>query len=122
MKSKINKEQVKWAEDMLTVLAKEQGISTERFFDSLDILNKYTLEDIACALTHFCFRNGPIEDMHTEGKLSQDEMKILNKYCYDKIFTFLTMMKNNEIGKLYSIIESGLKCGVTWDKPEYRED
>ena len=33
MKSKINKEQVKWAEDMLTVLAKEQGISVNAYLE-----------------------------------------------------------------------------------------
>lgn len=99
------------------------GISTDSFFDNLDIMKKYSLEDISIALAHYCFRNGPVEDMHADpnSQLSQDDMKVLNKYCADKIFTFLTMMKDNSITKLNEIIKHGVACGIDWDSPEYRE-
>lgn len=115
-------QQLKKAENVMTILAQKHGITTEQFLENIDILKKYSLEDISCALAHYCFRNGPVEDMHAEGKLSQSDMKVLNKFCNDKIFTFLTMMRNNEIGRLESIIDFGVKCGYNWDKPEYRED
>lgn len=110
------------AENIINVIAQKYGITTEQFLDNMDILKKYSLEDISCALAHYCFRNGPVEDMHTEGKLSQSDMKELNKFCNDKIFTFLTMMKNNDISSLSAIIDFGVRCGCNWDKPEYRED
>lgn len=28
----------------------------------------YSIEEIARGLTHYCFRNGPVEDMHANGK------------------------------------------------------
>ena len=69
-------------------------------------------------------KNGPIEDMHAHpnDQLSDVDMKVLNKFCNDKIFTFLTMMKNNKISELTEIIEFGLRCGNNWDKPEYKEE
>ncbi len=38
------------------------------------------LDTISKAITHFIFRNGPIEDMHADpnNQLSDDDMKILN--------------------------------------------
>lgn len=116
------KKKIKQSEEILTFIAQQKGITTEQFLANVNILEKYSLEDISCALSHYCFRNGPIEDMHVEGKLSQDDMKELNKYCNDKIFTFLTMMKNNEIGKLLGIINHGIECGQKWDNAEYKED
>ena len=85
--------------------------TTEQFFDGMDILKKYSLEDISCALTHYCFRNGPIEEMHADGKFSQDDMKTLNKYFNDRIFTFLTLLKKNDIATLNGIMWLGVRCG-----------
>jgi len=114
----------KQADEFLNFIASEHGITTEKFFKRMDIVNKYSLEQISHALTHYCFRNGPVEDMHAgpNDQLSDADMKILNKFCNDKIFTFLTMMKNNKVAELSSIIEFGLQCGNNWDKPEYKDD
>ncbi|MCL2570003.1 MAG: hypothetical protein FWE16_02240 [Firmicutes bacterium] len=114
--------QLKKAGEFLDFMAAERGITTEKFFERMDIVNKYSLEQISHALTHYCFRNGPVEDMHAgpNDQLSDADMKTLNKFCNDKIFTFLTMMKNNKVAELTDIIEFGLQCGNNWDKPEYR--
>ena len=116
--------QRKKAQDLLNFMAAEHGVTTEKFFDGVDILKRFSLEQISHALTHYCFRNGPVEDMHAHpnNQLSDADMKVLNKYCNDKIFTFLTMMKNNKIAELLDIMEFGVRCGCDWDKPEYRED
>ena len=93
-------------------------MTTEQFFDGMDIFKKYTLEDISCAFAHYCFRNGPIEDLHADGRaLSQDDMKTLNKFCYDRIFTFLSLLKNNDIATLNGIML--MASGSQWDKPEF---
>ena len=105
-------------------MASEHGVNSDKFFNNVDIVNKYSLEQLSHALTHYCFRNGPVEDMHAHpnNQLSDSDMKTLNKFCNDKIFTFLTMMKENKVAQLSEIIEFGLQCGNNWDKPEYRED
>ena len=105
--------------DFLDFMASEHGITSNQFLSEVDILNKYSLEELSHALTHYCFRNGPVENMHADGKLSQEDMKTLNKFCNDKIFTFLTMIKDNKLAELNKIIEFGLRCGSNWDKPEY---
>jgi len=111
------------AHEFLNFMVAEHSITTEKFFDGMDILQRFSLEQISHALTHYCFRNGPVEDMHAHpnDQLSDADMKILNKFCNDKIFTFLTMMKNNKVSELTEIIEFGLQCGNDWDKPEYKE-
>jgi len=112
------------ASEFLNFIASEHGISTDGFLNKLDVLKRFSLEQISHALTHYCFRNGPVEDMHASpnDQLSQDDMKILNKYCNDKLFTFLTMIRENKVAELIDIIEFGLQCGNDWDKPEYREE
>ena len=121
-KERLNKERKKM-QSFMNFMLLEHGITAEKFFENMDIIKKYSLEQISHALTHYCFRNGPIEEMHASpnNQLSDADMKLLNKFCNDKIFTFLTMMKNNKIAELSAIIEFGLRCGHDWDKPVYRE-
>ena len=40
---------------------------------------------IAKDLTVYAFRNGPVEDMHANCQLSQEDMKTLNKYLVDAL-------------------------------------
>lgn len=54
------------------------------------LLDKKNMDKMAKALTHYLFRNGPVEDIHSEGKLSQSDMKKLNKYMVNKIGSILT--------------------------------
>lgn len=120
MNSKMSKKNLLKAEEALNVIMENYGITTNQILKELDVINKYSLEDISCGLAHYCFRNGPVEDMHADGKLSQEDMKILNKYCYDKIYTFFTMIKENKTVSLIQIINYGVECGLNWDKPEYK--
>jgi hypothetical protein len=42
---------------------------------------------IAKAITHFSFRNGPIEDMHADRNknITDEDMKVLNKYMVNRL-------------------------------------
>lgn len=108
--------------DFLNKLAGEQGISTEQFLKGIDLFNNYSIEDISRALVHYYFRNGPVEGIHSDGKLTQEDMKILNKFCYNKIYTFLTLIKKNDLVNLLLIIESGSLYGKDWDSPKFEID
>lgn len=46
----------------------------ELFFENVDV------DLFARFVVHYCFRNGQLEDMHAQGKLSQEDMKTLNKF------------------------------------------
>ncbi len=116
--------QRKKAQELLDFMAARYGITSEKFFEGVDIIKRFSFEQNSSALVQYCFRNGPVEDMHAHpnNQLSDADMKVLNTYCNDRIFTFLTMMKSNKIAKLAEIIEFGVLCAQDWDKPEYRED
>lgn len=49
------------------------------------LLDKGNFDTISIALTHYLFRNGPVENMHSDGKLSQEDMKTLNKFMVKSI-------------------------------------
>lgn len=44
------------------------------------ILQNFNIDLFAKVITHYAFRNGPVEDMHANNQLSQDDMKTLNKF------------------------------------------
>ena len=50
----------------------------ELFFENVDV------DLFARFVVHYCFRNGPLEDMHAQGKLSLEDMKTLNKFLWVK--------------------------------------
>lgn len=88
--------------------------------ESFDILkNKDNIDWISIALTHYLFRNGPVEDMHADGKLSQDDMKILNKYMVNRIAGLLKLANDNEWLKIRLMLSYFKLFGQDWDKPEY---
>ena len=47
------------------------------------------LKRLAVQLTYHCVRNTVIEDYHADGKLSQADMKALNKEVVNKLYTAL---------------------------------
>ena len=77
---------------------------------------------IARALTHYVFREGPVEDMHVKHQLSQSDMKILNKYMVNQIASLLTLLYNNEWYKLRLVLKSYARYGSNWDEPEINNE
>ena len=51
------------------------------------ITSTVSADTIAKAVTHFAFRNGPIEDIHAnpDKQLTDDDMKILNKFVHNRL-------------------------------------
>jgi hypothetical protein len=74
---------------------------------------------ISKALTHYLFRNGPVEDMHSAGKLSQTDMKTLNKYMVNRIAGLLKLANNGEWLKIVLMLKTLEPYGREWDKAEY---
>jgi len=85
------------------------------------LLTDEVINLISRGMTHLVFRNGPVEDMHTNGQLSQEDMKTLNKYMVNNLATLFTAIKYErwyELGKMFSYL--GL-YGGDWDKAELDE-
>ena len=75
------------------------------------------IDGISIALTHYLFRAGPVEDMHAEGKLSQEDMKILNKFMVNRMAGILETIKKDEWIKLGLLLKDYSFFGRGWDKP-----
>lgn len=58
------------------------------------ILTNKNINMISKAITHFAFRNGPIEDMHAHpnNQLSEADMKILNKFMVNRLAYIFTLI------------------------------
>lgn len=82
------------------------------------LLQMENIDGIAKALTHYAFRNGPVEDMHADGKLTQEDMKILNKYMVNRIAGILSAIHEDrwvQLELLYGALQNYV---IDWDKAE----
>ena len=77
---------------------------------------------LAVGLAHYFFRNGPVEDMHADGQLSENDMKVLNKYIVDCIARILLLAKENKWLELELLLSFHMQFGSTWDKPDTNMD
>lgn len=82
------------------------------------IINEFNIDKISKMMTHFAFRNGPVEDMHSAGKLSDNDMMILNKYMVNRVAGLLKLIKEAQWFKIEAILEMYKLYGTHWDKAE----
>jgi hypothetical protein len=82
------------------------------------LLKRENIDSISKATTHFAFRNGPIEDMHANNQLSENDMKTLNKYMVNKIAGLLTAIADNNWVQLEMLLSYYKLFGTEWDKAE----
>ncbi len=81
------------------------------FSDMLKLDEKYDLENMRLplysevkGLVAMAFRNGPIEDIHADGRISQEEMKNIMKYAVNELYFLLHLRYTcPELYKLYLI-------------------
>ena len=85
------------------------------------LINEDNIEWLSKSLTHYLFRDGPIEDMHANHQLSQEDMKTLNKYMVNRTAGLLKTLFDGEWAKVFMLFNSMYykNCGSNWDKPEY---
>lgn len=84
-----------------------------------NILNIKNINKIAKAITHFAFRNGPVEDMHANGKLTESDMKILNKFMVNRLaYIFSLIIKEEWIKFNFLVNMTDNFYGRHWDPAE----
>lgn len=81
------------------------------------LLQEDKIDQISKALTRHIFRDGPVEDMHSDGKLSQEDMKTLNKFMVNRIAGILTMLFDNQWLKI-ELLVSYYRSMSEWDIAE----
>jgi hypothetical protein len=84
-------------------------------FETIDMLSK--------GITQFAFRSGPIEEMHSRGKLTQKDMKTLNKYMVNRIAGLLTTISKGDIANILKVLTFYVSLSSDWDscKPDTKE-
>ena len=85
------------------------------------LFNKNNIDFLAKADTQYAFRSGPIEDMHI--KLTDEDMKILNKYMVDRMAGLLQKAFDGEWEKIADVFLFYAKLSDGWDNaiPDTRE-
>ena len=79
---------------------------------------KLSMKDEAKSLVADCFRNGPLEDLHAKGKISQEEMKELMKYAVNRMFYWLWLKKNSNFLYNFELKAYHLIYSNGWDDPD----
>ena len=79
------------------------------------LLRPENMDALAKALTHYIFRNGPVENMHAEGKLSQKDMKTLNVYMVNHLAWVLTQAFEGNWSQLETLFGMLSLYGRDWD-------
>ena len=84
-------------------------------FKTIDMLSK--------GITQFAFRSGPAEKMHSRGKLTQKDMKTLNKYMVNRIAGLLTTISKGDIANVLKLLTFYVSLSSDWDscKPDTEE-
>ncbi len=76
------------------------------------------VEWLSKAITHYAFRNGPIEDMHQAKQFSQSDMKTLNKFMVDRIAEILLCYDAEDFLRLSKMLGvPPYAYGADWDAP-----
>ncbi len=84
-----------------------------------ELLSKENISMISKAITHFAFRNGPIEDIHADPNkgLTDSDMKKLNKFMVNRLAHIFTLMIDERWIELDMLIgQIDLFYGKNWDK------
>ncbi|MDD4796769.1 MAG: hypothetical protein PHO66_03260 [Eubacteriales bacterium] len=76
------------------------------------------IDQLAIGLAHYFFRNGPVEDMHANGQLSDDDIKTLNKYIVDRIARALLLATESRWLELEVLLAFYMEYGAGGDKPD----
>jgi hypothetical protein len=80
------------------------------------LLNNFDINKFSRAIAHYVFRNGPVEDMHSDGKFSDADMMVLNKYMVNRVAGILQLINDEQWLKLVGLINIYGIYGADWDK------
>ena len=102
-------------------LTKEAILSNEALQTTAKELFFKDISRTSIALVHDIFRNGPVEDIHAgpDSKLSDKEMKIINKYMVDQLAGILDALQREDWLSLYFLTLQNRFFGREWDEAEY---
>lgn len=84
----------------------------------------HTIKDLALKLTVHAVRNTIIEAYHSEGKITDPEMKTFNKEVVNNLYTYLQILLNPVyLAEKKALIQNSTSfyLPVGWDAPELNQ-
>lgn len=107
-------------EEILNLYLENPFAKVEHF----EMVKELTFDQIAKSLTHFAFRNGPIQDMHAEpnSQLSDDDMKKLNKFMVNRLAYAFQLILAEKWLEFHHLIVVNSAFGMEWDDAEVDDD
>ena len=81
------------------------------------------MKRLALLMASVCVRNTVIEDYHSLGNLSQEQMKAFNKEVANKVYTFLRLLLSGSSEDLDALMATSLPFyPLDWDEPVLDDD
>ena len=71
--------------------------------------------ELAKAIVAYCFRNTILEDIHADGRISQEEMKVLMQTAVNHVYAVLSHEGDVEFEE--KVLSHALKFTQGWDEP-----
>ena len=82
-------------------------------------MQKADVKGLALITTVNCVRNTVIGDYHSQGKLTQEEMKAFNKEVANKLYTFLEYLFNKPLEDQQALLSAmSINYPTNWDQPK----
>ena len=71
----------------------------------------------AKAIAALAFRNGPIEEVHADSRITQDEMKVIMKAAVDRVYVLL-LARDKSPTAYEAYMQAGDLFTSSWDDPD----
>ena len=79
------------------------------------VLTDEMIDSLSKAMTEYVFRGGPIEDMHANNQLSQDDMCLLNKEMVNRFAGLFVMLRDGQLNKIDKVLSFYERLAFGWD-------
>lgn len=90
-----------------------KGITRENIQISQN--SKVFADFMAKAVTAYAFRAGPVEDIHADGRISEEEMKQLNKYMVERLGEIFYLFAEGRLDDLEMLLSIPYQSTSGWD-------
>jgi hypothetical protein len=87
-------------------------------FAGNSLLEPQNVDMLAKAITQYAFRSGPVECMHSEGKLSDADMKTLNIFFSNRVAGILVKAFAGEWLQILLLFDFYKTLSADWDEVE----
>ncbi len=82
------------------------------------LFTKENVSTISKAITNFAFREGPVEDIHSKGQLTQSDMKALGKFMVNRLAYVFQLLIEERWAEFAFLIHDNRTFSNHWDEAD----